>query len=206
MLNVFLGAPVVGILTALAAVVAEQLLAVVVNIIFQKEIVLDIYTHLGFFLIAAAVIEESLKYFSAIYILRRIFGLKRFRFILSAMLAGLFFGLTETYFVLLANGKGIRDIGILGNETLFSLTAILLVHILTTFLIAVLIAVLIAGRGGETKLTALKTIVPAAFIHLLFNFLIVQKRDFTNWLVGITLGIVFVVNLFIIIFNFQRLD
>ncbi len=202
MLNIFLGAPIVGILTALAAVVAEQLLAVIVNIILQREIVLDVYTHLGFFLVAAAIIEESLKYFSAIYILRRIFGLKRFGFIFSAILAGLFFGLTETYSVLLASGKGIRDIGILDNETLFSLTAILLVHILTAFLIAVLIA----GRGRETKLTALKTIVPAAFIHLLFNFLIIQKGDFTNWLVGIVLAITFVANLSIIAFNFRELD
>lgn len=202
MLNIFLGAPVVGILVALAAVVSEQLLAVAVNIIFQKEIVLDVYTHLSFFLVSAAVIEEGLKYLSAVYILRRILGLKRFKFIFSAIIAGLFFGLTETYFILLANGKGIRDIGILDNETLFSLTAILLVHILTAFLIAVLIA----GRGRETKLTALKTIVPAAFIHLLFNFLIVQKGDFTNWLVGIVLAITFVANLSIIALNFRELD
>lgn len=202
MLNVFLGAPVVGILTALAAVVAEQLLAVIANIIFQREIVLDVYTHLGFFLVAAAIIEEILKYFSVSYILRRTFSLRRFKFIFAATIAGAFFGLTEIYFVLLANGRRVQDIKIMGGEVLFSLLTILLVHIATILLIAALIST----RAQKTKLDALRTIAPAAFVHLLVNFLIIQKGDFTNWLIGIALGIVFIVNLSIIASNFQELD
>lgn len=202
MLNVFLGAPVVGILVALASVIAEQLLAVIVNVFFQKEIVLDVYHNLSSFLVAAAIIEESFKYLSAVYILRRIFGLKGFIFIFAAVLTGLFFGLTETYFVLLANGRRIQDIGVLGGETLFSLGAVLLVHILTAFLIAVLVAV----RDRETWFAALRTIVAATFIHLLFNFLVVQRGNFTNWLVGIILAVVFVINMSIVAFNFRELD
>lgn len=201
MLNILLGAPFIGVLIALAAVVAEQFLAVGANIIFQKEIILDTYTNLGFFVVAAAIIEESFKYFAASRILRRIFGLRGFKFIFAALFAGLFFGLTETYFILLANGRKISDIGSLGNETLFSLVVVVLTHILTILLIAVLIA----SRQEKTKLDALKTIIPPVFIHLLVNFLIIQKGDFTNWLIGIVLGIVFAVNLLVIMFNFRKL-
>ena len=202
MLNIFLGAPIVGILIALSAVVIEQLLAVGANIIFQKEIVLDVYTHLSFFLIAAAIIEESLKYFSAIYVLRQNFSLKRFRFVFAAAISGLFFGLTEVCFILLANGKKFRDIGTLDKETNFSLLAVILVHTLTMLFIAALVA----SRKDKVRLAALRTIIPPALIHLLLNFLIIQKGDFTNWLIGITLGITFVTILSIIVFNIRELD
>lgn len=199
---IFLGAPIVGILTALAAVVAEQLLAVGANVIFQKEIILDVYNHLDFFVVVAAVIEESFKYFAASRVLHRIFGFRGARFVFSAMLAGVFFGLTEAYFVLLADGKKISDVGSLGSEDLFSLAAVILTHALT----ALLIAVLIASRRKRTGLDALKTIIPPTFVHLLVNFLVIQKGDFTNWLVGIVLGIVFFASLSIMAFNFRELD
>lgn len=202
MINILIGAPIVGVLTALAAVVAEQLLAVIANIILQREIVLDVYAHLGFFLVAAAIIEEILKYFSVSYILRRTFSLKRFKFIFAAVIAGAFFGLTEIYFVLLANGRRVQDIKIMDGEILFSLLTILLVHIATILLMAALIST----RAKKTRLDALRTIAPAAFVHLLVNFLIIQKGDFTNWLIGITLGIVFVASLGIVAFNVRGLD
>lgn len=202
MINILIGAPIVGVLTALAAVVAEQLLAVIANIILQREIVLDVYVHLGFFLVAAAAVEEILKYFSVSYILRRTFSLRRFKFIFAATIVGAFFGLTEIYFVLLANGRRVQDIKIMGGEVLFSLLTILLVHIATILLMAALIST----RVQKTKLDALRTIAPAAFVHLLVNFLIIQKGDFTNWLIGIALGIVFIASFGIVVFNVRGLD
>ena len=201
MIGIFLGAPLTGILTALAAIALEQFLAAAVNIISQKEIILDVYTHLSFFLIAAAIIEESLKYFSSVFVLRRYFSLRRFKFIMSSLIAGLFFGLVETYFILLTNGKRFWDIQDLDSNTFFSLVAVILLHILTFFLISSLIA----SREKEAKLGALRTIVPPAFIHLLFNFLIIQKGDFTNWLVEIVLGITFLISFVVIIFNFRKI-
>lgn len=202
MFNILLGAPLVGILTAFASVVVEQFLAIAVNIIFQKEIVLDVYTHLSFFLVASTIIEESLKYFSAVFVLRRYLNLRRFRFIAAALIAGLFFGAMEIYFILLANGKGIRDVSNLDGNIFFSLSAIGLLHILTFFLISSFIA----SWGKETGFQAVKIIVPPVFIHLFFNFLVIQKGDFTNWLLGIFLGIIFIINLFIIAFDFCKLD
>lgn len=200
MISILLGAPLAGILMALAAVVAEQFLAVAVNIISQKEIVLDVYTHLSFFLVASAIIEESLKYFSAVFVLRRNLNLRGFKFVAAALIAGLFFGAVEVCFILLTNGKRIQDIGNLDGSALFSLSAVVLLHILTFFLISSLIA----SREKEARLQALRTIIPPAFIHLLFNFLIIQKGDFTNWLVGIVLGITFLIGFVIIAFNFRK--
>jgi hypothetical protein len=199
---ILIGAPIVGILTALAAVVAEQLLAVAVNIFFHKEIILDVYAHLGFFVISAAIIEEAFKYFSLSYIFRQIFDLRRFKFIFAALFSGLFFGLTEAYLILLTNGKKISEIGTLGGDTLLALFSVILVHILTIFLIAVLIA---AG-GKEKRFRALRIIVPPTLVHLLYNFIIIQKGNFTNWLVVLVLGIVFLAGLVILVFNLRDLD
>lgn len=202
MTYIFLVAPILGVLTALAAIIAEQLLSVGANIFLKIEIIPSAFAHLGFFIVAAAIIEESCKYIAATRVLRRNFGLRGFKFIFAAVVTGLFFGLTEAFLVLLANGKKVSDIGSLGSETTFSLAIVILTHILTM----IFIGALIAGRREKSKLDALKTIIPPAFVHLLVNFLIIQKGDFTNWLIGITLGIVFIANLLIITFSFRRLD
>ncbi|MDI6777617.1 MAG: hypothetical protein QMD77_00335 [Patescibacteria group bacterium] len=198
----FAKAAFIGIIAALAAVIAEQFLAVTASLFFQREIMPAVYANLNFFLVAAAIIEEAIKYFAASRILRRIFGLERFKFIFAAVTAGLFFGLTEAYFILLSNGKKISDIKSLDGETLFSLLTVILTHVLTTLLISVLIA----GRQEKNRLDALKTILPPTFVHLLVNFLIIQKGDFTNWLVGIVLGTTFVTSAAIIMFNLRELD
>ena len=122
---ILLGGPLAGILTALVSVVAEQFLAAAINIFSGREVVLDVYTHLGFFLVAAAIIEESFKYFSAVFVLRRYLGLNRFKFVSASLIAGIFFGGAETYLVLLTNGKRIWEIGSLDGNTFFSLSALL---------------------------------------------------------------------------------
>ncbi len=190
-----------GVLIAFVAVVAEQFLAIVVNIFSGREIVLDVYTHLSFFLVASAVIEESFKYFVAVFVLRRFLNLEHFKFILAALLAGLFFGATEIYLILLTNGKRVQDIQNLDGNTVFSLAAIALLHIFTFFFISSFIA----SRQKETRFQAINVLPLPIFIHLLFNFLVIQKGDFTNWLIGIVLGIFFAINLFLIVFSFRKL-
>ena len=61
MTSILLGAPLAGVLMALASVAAEQFLAVVVNIFYRKEIIFEVYNNLTFFLVASAIIEESFK-------------------------------------------------------------------------------------------------------------------------------------------------
>jgi len=202
MIGIFIGAPLVGILTALASVVFEQFLALIVNIVSQKEIVLDVYTHLNFFLVASAFIEESFKYLLAIFVLRRYLNLNRFKFIAASAFAGLFFGGTEIYFVLLANEKKIWDIYSLDSDTLFLLSAIVCLHVLTYLLISVFIA----SQKKNKSFQFIRTLFFPVFIHLLFNFLVIYKGNFTTWLVEIVLGIALVINLAVIIFNFRELD
>jgi hypothetical protein len=202
MLYIFIGAPIIGILTTLAAVVAEQLIAVVANIFFHKEIILDVYTHLGFFVIVAAIVEETFKYLSASYILHQIFDLRRFKFIFSAIVLGIFFGFTEVYLILLTNGKKLSEVRMLGGDTMFSLLTVILVHVLTIFLISVLIAT----SGKEKKFRALRVTFLPIFIHILYNFLIIQKGNFTNWLVAVVLAIALLASLVIIAINFRDLD
>ncbi|HBB36691.1 MAG: hypothetical protein UX02_C0001G0056 [Candidatus Moranbacteria bacterium GW2011_GWC1_45_18] len=202
MTSILLGAPLAGVLMALASVAAEQFLAVVVNIFYRKEIIFEVYNNLTFFLVASAIIEESFKYFSAVFILRGYFNLNRFKFFAASLVAGSFFGAAEIFLILLTNRKKIWDIGSLDSDTLFSLSAIGLLHILTFFLISALIA----SRERNVRFLAMRTVVPPAFIHLLFNFLVIQKGEFTSWLVGIVLGITFLINISIIIFNIRKLD
>ncbi|MFA5926311.1 MAG: PrsW family glutamic-type intramembrane protease [Parcubacteria group bacterium] len=201
-MGIFFGVPIVGVLIALGAVVAEQLLAVIAAVLFQKEIMLDVYNHLGFFIVAAAVIEEAFKYIAVSQILRKIFDLRGMKLIFSAIMAGLFFGLTEVFLVLVSNGKNITDIKNLGNDTLFSLLTVILVHILTIFMISVLVAV----RREDKIFNAFKIIIPPTLVHLLYNFLVIQKGEYTIWLVSVTLAVVFLVDLFILFFSFRDIN
>jgi len=194
-------APIVGILSALGAVVAEQLLAVAVSIFFQKEIILDAYKHLNFFLIAAAVIEEIFKYFAAAHILQKIFNLRKLQLIFASTAVGLFFGLTEIYFILLANGRRIEDFQALGNQTLFSLAIVIVLHALT----ALTIGSLLAAQAPIAKFKLFTVLIPPTLIHLLINFLIIRGGASMDWLIVAMLGATFVANIAFIAYNFRRL-
>lgn len=197
---IFIKAIFIGIIAALAAVVLEQLLAVAANVFLQREITSLVYTNLSFFLVAAAIIEEGSKYFFINYGLRRLRNLGKFRFVLSAAIAGLFFGLTEVYFVLLANGRQIADIGRLGKETLFSLAGVLLLHTLTILLMAALIST----RRRESRLGWLKILIFPVLVHLLFNFLVIQRSGFTNWLIALVLAITLLASVAVFAFNREK--
>lgn len=189
-----------GILTALAAVIAEQLLAVLANIFWQKEIIFDYYGQLGIFLVIAAVAEESFKYLAIVSIIRKKINIHRLKFCLGSFGLGLFFGLTEVFLIFISNENLVGGRA-LDHSVIFSLATIILVQSLT----ALLISSMIAGRIFAGRLSALKILLFPVLIHLLYNFLIIQKSNFTNWLVGIVLGITLFVSMAIIVFNFREL-
>ncbi len=191
----------IGILTALAAVIAEQLLAVLANIFWQREIIFDFYGQLGIFLVIAAVIEEGFKYLAIVSILRKKINLQGIKLCLGSLTLGLFFGLTEIFLIYISN-ENLAGGRALAPGVIFSLVTVVLLQSLTTLLAASMIA----SRIFSGKLSALKILFFPVLIHLLYNFLVIQKSNFTNWLVGIVLGITFAVSLGIIAFNFRQLD
>lgn len=190
-----------GILTALAAVIAEQLLAVLVNIFWQKEIIFDYYGQLGIFLVIAAVIEESFKYLAIVSVIRKKINLYGLKFCLGGLVLGFFFGLTEIFLIFISN-ESLAGGRVLDSSIIFSLVTVVLLQSLA----ALLAGSMIASRIFAGKLSALKILFFPVIVHLLFNFLVIQKSNFTNWLVGIVLGITLVVSLVIIFFNFRELD
>jgi hypothetical protein len=190
-----------GILTALAAVLAEQLLAVMANIFWQKEIIFDYYGRLGIFLVIAAVIEESFKYLAIISIIRKKINLRGIKLCLGSLALGLFFGLTEVYLIFISN-ENLAGARALDHSVMFSLVTVVIVQSLT----ALLAGSMIAGRIFAGKISVIKIIFFPVLIHLLYNFLVIQKSNFTSWLVGIVLGMTFVISIAIITFNFRELD
>ena len=202
MISILLKTPILGILAAFLAVVLEQLFAVAANIFWQKEIVFSFYNQLSYFLVAAVVIEESLKYLAIRYPLWEIFELRGIRLAIGSFMMGFFFGITEVWFILMSNKSYLADLRSHNSETLFSLAVIVLIQALTAFLAGSLIA----SRIFDSRLSALKILFFPVFIHVLFNFLIIQKGDFTKWLEIITLVFAFLVSLLILAFNFKRLD
>lgn len=202
MIYLFLKTPFLGILTALLAVIAEQFLAVLANLFWKKEIIFSSYSQIGFFLISAVFIEEGLKYLAIKNPLRNNFGLRRENFIIGSLLTGFFFGLTEVVFVTMSNGDYLLGLKTHDPGTLFSSVTIILIQTLTAFLIGSLIA----SRVFNSRFTALKTLFFPVFIHLLFNFLIIQEGDFTDWLIVITLAATFLISMVILAFNFKKLD
>lgn len=190
-----------GILTALAAVIAEQLLAVFANIFWQKEIIFDYYGRLGIFLAMAAVVEEGFKYLAIVSIIRKKINLHGLKLCLGSLALGLFFALTEIFLIFISN-ESLASGRALDPSVIFSLATVVLLQSLA----ALLIGSMIAGRIFAGRLSVLKILFFPVLIHLLYNFLVIQKSNFTNWLVGIVLGITLAISLVIIAFNFRELD
>ena len=140
-----------GIFTALFAVLAEQLMAVLVSIFWKKEIIFDYYGHLGIFLIAAAIIEESFKYSAILFIFREKFILEGTKLWAASLVFGLFFGLTEIILIIISDEK-LANIHAFSPEIIFSLATIILIQALN----ALLIGSFLASRFFSGKFVALK--------------------------------------------------
>jgi hypothetical protein len=192
---------ILGIVSAALAILVEQMLAAAVSIFWQREIVLESYTHFTWFLAFAAIIEEISKYWAVYFVIRKKFNLEKIKFVLASLFLGAVWGIFEIGLVLFANQKALLQFKSGNPEIVFSFALIVSLHALTAFLMGIFIsAETFAGR-----LKFLKILFFPLLLHLLFNFLIIQKGDFTDYLLLISIGIVFLVGTSVLSFNFKKL-
>lgn len=190
-----------ALISAVLAILAEQLVAVFVNIFQQKEIVLESYAHFTWFLALAALIEEISKYWAVAYVVRKNFGLERRDFILAALLFGTAWGAFEIGLVLFANAKALSEFQA-GNPTiLFSFATIIALHALTAYLMGIFVATEIFS----SPLKNLKNLLFPVLTHLLFNFLAIQKSSQTDILTIIVLVVLFLIGTTILVLRFRKL-
>ncbi len=202
MLKTILKAGLLGVLIALLAVLLEQLLAAVSQYYFNQEAVLPFYDRIGWFLIAAITIEEGLKYASIQYALPFRQNIRGKNLVAASFFLGFFFGLTEIGLILVSIPEAGSLVRNFESDMLFSLLSILLIQTVTAFLMGSLVA----AEEKKNILSPFKILFFPLLIHLLYNFLIIQKGDFTSFLVTLTLFIAFVVSLVVTIFNLRRLS
>ena len=191
-----------GILTAFAAIIAEQLLAVFAAIISGREIISGQYSRLTDFIVLAALIEEGLKYAALWYVVREKFSVSGKKFVFAGFLVGLFFGITEIGLILFSDPQVTNSLRNFDRGTVFSLSSIVLVQAAATLLMGSLIAV----QEEVKRFTYLKILFFPVAIHLLYNFLIIQKGNYTEFLVWAVLGVTYFVSFATIVFNYRKLD
>ena len=92
-----------GIFTAILAIIIEQAVAAGAQIFLNQEIILDYYRNLTWFLALAVVIEEGVKYSAIRFIMFEKFGSQGTKLVISSFLLGLLFGLTEIGVIIFAN-------------------------------------------------------------------------------------------------------
>ena len=173
-----------GIIAALGALFLELAALTLVGIFFapQKELTLDYFFSLNFFLPLAAIAEETLKY---AVIARRIeyFSFGR-SVILNSFLVGLGFAAVEAFLIYT------KEIPIINFFSL-NLIEIMLMHILTAGIIGYYVAV----QNPKKIKTYLAAVGIAASAHLGYNILIIYKNTFIYPLVFVLLGVLVIINL-----------
>jgi hypothetical protein len=190
-----------AIVSAALAIVVEQLVAAVVSAFWQREIVLESYTHFTWFLAFSAAVEEISKYWAVYFVIGKKFGLEKMKFIFASLLLGAVWGIFEIGLVLFANQKALIEFQAGNPQVLFSFGSIIALHTLTAFLMGTLVS----SSQSSGKLKHLQIILFPVFLHILFNFLVIQKGDFTNYLTIATLAIGYLAGLLVLAFNFKKL-
>lgn len=183
------------------AIVIEQLVAAMANAFWQREIVLESYMHFTWFLAFSAAIEEISKYWAIYFVIGNKFGLQKIRFVLASLFLGALWGFLEIGLVLVSDQKALSAFQSGNMEIIFSFATVIALHILTAFLMGVFIST----STSSSKLKHFKIVLFPILLHMLFNFLIVQKGDFTNYLITATLAIAFLIGTLILAFNSKRL-
>ena len=168
-----------AIVSAALAIVAEQLVAAMASLFWQREIVLESYMHFTWFLAFSATVEEISKYWAIYFVIRSNFGLEKMKFIFASLLLGAVWGIFEIGLVLFSDQKALSAFQSGNPQILFSFAAIIALHALTAFLMGIFIST--DANAGQIE-DILKVILFPALLHILFNFLIVQKGNFTNYL------------------------
>ncbi|OGI26275.1 MAG: hypothetical protein A3J76_04550 [Candidatus Moranbacteria bacterium RBG_13_45_13] len=191
------------LLAAIAAAIAllvEQIAATIVSIYWHKEIVFEFYHQLTYFLVGAVIIEEISKYWAIAFVMRKKFDLSGLKFVLLSLLLGVSWGVFEVALILFSNQGYRAEFQSASSQLLFSLAAVISVHSLTAFLIGSFIS----AETFSGRLKSVKILFFPMLVHLLFNFLMIQKGDFTNYLITLSLAITFLVGIIIFAFNFKK--
>lgn len=192
---------VLAAISAALAIIVEQLVAAFFSIFEQKEIVLESYMHFTWFLAFSAVVEEVSKFWAIYFVIRSKFDLQKSSFVLASILLGAAWGILEIGLVFFTDPKYYSEFQSGNMEIIFTLVSVIALHALTAFLMGIFIS---AGTfSGWLK--NLKILFFPVLLHLLFNFLIIQKGDYTNYLVVISLAIPFLIGLGILAFSWRRL-
>lgn len=183
------------------AIIAEQLVAAMASAFWQREIVLESYMHFTWFLVFSAVIEEVSKYWSIYFVIRNKFGLEKMKFVLATLVLGTTWGIFEIGLVLVSDQKILSAFQTRNPEVIFSFATVIALHALTAYLIGVFIS----SDTFSGRLKHLKILFFPVLIHLLFNFLVIQKSNFTNYLVILSLAVFFLIGTSILALNSKRL-
>jgi len=192
---------ILAIVSIAIAIVTEQMIAATASIFWQKEIILESYARFTWFLAMAAVIEEISKYWAIYFVIKNKFGLQKFKFILASLFLGILWGIFEIGLAVYTNQNYLTEFKTGSPEILFSFGSLIAFHTLTAFLMGILIS----ANAFSGRLKHLKILFFPILIHILFNFLVVQKGPYTNQLVIISLLIPFFIETAILAFNFRKL-
>jgi hypothetical protein len=187
--------------SAALAIIIEQSIAAAVAIFWQIEIIQDSYSHFTWFLAVAAIIEEISKYWAVAYVIRKNFQLEKGRFILASLFLGAMWGVFEIGLVLFANQAALSELRAGNSQIIFSFSSIIALHTLT----ACLMGIFISAETFSAPLKYLKIMFFPVIIHLLFNFLIIQRGGFTNFLTILILSIALLTGSTILAFGFKKL-
>jgi len=187
--------------SAALAIVAEQLVATTANVFLGKEIVLEAYSNFTWFLVSTAIIEELSKYWAVYFVIRKHFGIEKIKSVVASLFLGSCWGIFEVCLVLFSNQQMLAGLQTGNPNIVFSFTSIIVLHSLT----ALLMGIFISTNTFSGKLKGLKVLFFPVLIHILFNFLIIQKGNFTNYLVATSLAIFFVIGISILALNYRKL-
>ena len=190
-----------AIISAALAILVEQLVAAIVSAFWQREIIFESYMHFTWFLAFSAAVEEVSKYWAIYFVIRRNFDLEKLRFVLASLLLGSVWGIFEIGLVLFSDQKALSAFQAGNPQLLFSFITIIALHALTAFLIGTLIST----NASSSRFRHVKIILFPVLLHILFNFLIVQKGNFTDLLTIAVLAIGYLAGIIVLAFNFKKL-
>jgi hypothetical protein len=190
-----------ALVSAALAIVVEQLVAAAASAFWQREIIFESYMHFTWFLAFSAVVEEISKYWAVYFVIRKKFGLEKVRFVLASFFLGAVWGIFEIGLVLFSDQKVLSAFRSGNSQVIFSFGTIVALHTLTAFLMGTFIS----SNSSSSKLRHFQILLFPVLLHILFNFLIIQKGNFTDFLTVAALAIGYLVGLIVLAFNFKKL-
>lgn len=190
-----------AVVSATLAIIIEQLVAAIASAFWQREVVLESYMRFTWFLAFSAIVEEISKYWTVYFVISKKFSLEKMKLVFASLFLGIAWGIFEIILILFADQRTLLAFQSGKPEVIFSFATVIALHALTAYLMGIFIfAETFSGR-----LKHLKILFFPILIHLLFNFLVIQKSDFTNYLTVFSLAISFVAGIIILAVNYKKL-